>query len=353
MEFTSKRIWMPNNREDGFQICSRHSDFLASQPRYFRRRYFCRIKLPAAFRAAIFRQPSQVVATRFAKTIGRRRSRIGNRFEPAHTISMIAVSEPISANILMPSITTFSCPACGQQFDWLAEHAGRQLVCICGGKIRIPSEKAPADGNEILANGLKQESNPANVEEPPPGKLNLDADGREIAPPPRVLEYRRATSADQSAFAQQRRTQFRDRWLPIGVLVLGLLTTVGMSLIFPRQSRLVTLGQTSLRLAWDISFTLISGLAINWMTDGALGEGNPVILKLIALAAGRFTVWTLIGLPANNILVDAACFFLSIPVFLMLFNWMFEEGTFQDAVLALLFMTAMRWVSYFGMWKLL
>ena len=43
----------------------------------------------------------------------------------------------------------FICPACGKQYRWKPELAGRSAKCACGGKLVVPAE--PPGANNTLA----------------------------------------------------------------------------------------------------------------------------------------------------------------------------------------------------------
>jgi hypothetical protein len=76
------------------------------------------------------------------------------------------------------------------------------------------------------------------------------------------------------------------------------------------------------------------------------------LLKLTAAAMTRFTIWALFGMTIPHVGGDIAGFLLSLPVFIFLFSYFFElDG--REAFFAVALITLLRWVSYFGLWKVL
>jgi hypothetical protein len=81
---------------------------------------------------------------------------------------------------------------------------------------------------------------------------------------------------------------------------------------------------------------------------------KPVIaaVKLVSAATLRFTLWAIVGLHADAVVVDAAVFLLSFLPFALLLAYFFELD-FTDTCFSVLMITLLRWLSYFGLWRLL
>jgi hypothetical protein len=107
-----------------------------------------------------------------------------------------------------------------------------------------------------------------------------------------------------------------------------------------------------MRLAWDVSITLLGGVIVAWLLDAGLGVAHVAVLKLSAIAVARFTVWAIFGMPIRHVGGDMLGFAISFPLFVILFSYLFELD-FRETTFAVVLITFMRWLSYFGMWQIL
>jgi hypothetical protein len=242
---------------------------------------------------------------------------------------------------------TFACPACGQQFAWSPAHAGRKLGCGCGRVITVPIALEPAPQSY----DLKED---ADLPAPPPGELSPDAAGAEIKATP-VLAYDSKSAKDKQRLGEEFWEHFRDFWLPVGLIGLSLAIVAAVSVLVIRNTFVNApefIMSVSIRLGWDVCMTLVVGVFLAWLLDMALGELPTALLKLVSIAMIRFAIWSLFGLTSRYIVGDILGFLCSLPVLLFLFSYLFEMD-FRDTFFAASLLTLLRWVSYFGMWRLL
>lgn len=237
----------------------------------------------------------------------------------------------------------FSCPGCGQQFKWRPELAGRKLSCSCGQLLKVPDLDQPAI-----------ESYELSGEESPPARHAIDVVGNEVKPVP-VLSYSRIPPHRQTDPPLLASSRFRDFHLPIGTIVVSALvlllitaSVVRLGLWAPHR----ILADLSLRLGWDIVVTISAGAVLARIIDVHLGLLPVAILKLGAIAVARSTIWAMFGVTVGNVLGDFAGFLVSLPVFAWLLSYLFELDV-RDTMLGVTFITLVRWISYFGLWKLL
>jgi hypothetical protein len=159
--------------------------------------------------------------------------------------------------------TSFSCPACGQQFAWRHRYARRKFACACGHVMLIPAAAPLA---------AEDHESP----QPQPLRLVLDPITAELtapaAQPPAVLNYSPA-SAGVSARTDQHLSLnlMRDIWLPTAIIAAGLMllllvaiTCAGSAGTRAAQAMLINL---ALRLAWDMGITFIGGILLTGLLD--------------------------------------------------------------------------------------
>jgi hypothetical protein len=193
-----------------------------------------------------------------------------------------------------------------------------------------------------------------DADAPPPGKLALDPAGNELKPMP-VLAYDSKSAKDRQRLGEEFWQKFRDLWLPLGLvglavaLVMAVCALVIRTTVVPPADFLVSV---SIRFGWDICMTLVVGVFLAWLLDMALGDLPTTLLKLVSIAAIRFAIWSLFGLTTRYIAGDIIGFLCSLPVMLFLFSYLFELD-FRETFFAAALLTLLRWVSYFGMWRLL
>src|SRR5262249_25143876 len=150
---------------------------------------------------------------------------------------------------------------------------------------------------------------------PPPGKITLDARGQEIpaaiiapagaagagAPAPaRVVSYGRGAIARASHLPEWMGSDWRDLWIPLALIALSTLAIVVVCAVVwygTGGSPADRLFNLSIRIAWDISVTIIAGVFIAWLFDTSLGVVWIALLKLVAVAMARFAVWAVIAVP--------------------------------------------------------
>ena len=190
----------------------------------------------------------------------------------------------------MPETTQkFACSACGREFNWKPELAGKRAKCKCGQMIDIPAElphpEAEDDGlydlAELAADAEKQVSKlPPTIVEPPP-------------PPPKVKSKAAAkTQKPKAAPAIARNDQddsdvfidkTRDLYVPSAMLAVGTILhaayylfhyNLKMSAVAP-----MTVGLTIMAL---IESVLMIGIAL--VIAGPLGIG----FGDIRTACGKF-----------------------------------------------------------------
>jgi hypothetical protein len=249
---------------------------------------------------------------------------------------------------------TFSCTSCGQTFEWTPQLAGRKLGCACGSRLVVPemtitpvplSEDEPPPSELIALKG-----------DPPAGTLALDAAGREVHPvealPQRVLAYQNPKDDRLGYLRDPLRSRRRDKIVPIVALsacaiVLSALCVLGSS---PPGA---VLRQILLRLGWDIAVTFaVFFFLVVYFIDPLIEKPALAALKLVTAATVRFTLWAMLALHSQQVVVDGAGFLVSFFPFALLLAYFFELD-FTDTCFAILAITLVRWISYFGMWRLL
>ncbi|WP_428940109.1 hypothetical protein [Fontivita pretiosa] len=246
--------------------------------------------------------------------------------------------------------TTFSCPACGQRFIWRDRYANRRFACACGNVMFIP-------GSAQLA------ADDAELPEPQPVRLAIDPLTAELiappAPPPPVLDY--SSAPDAVAVRSDRHAvsnHVRDIWLPVWVIASGLLLLMLLVVVMASASATSTRSahamavNLALRLAWEIGVTFIGGMLITGLLDCSLGQIAAATLKLTAIAVARFAVASLFNIPIDHIGGALLGLMASMPIFAGLISYFFELDV-RDTTFAVVLLTLLRAVSYFGMWKLL
>lgn len=248
-----------------------------------------------------------------------------------------------------------SCPLCGQTFPWKQEYAGRKLACACGNTIELSAPPEP----EIY--DLRDAPPPAAVpvlplDDPPPGKLTLDTSGQEIpdAKPAKVLSYRRISSPEHLKLDDDACSRWRDLWVPIGMLTFSAVMLIGLVIIMSHGYQFSTsaiASHLSMRIVWDIAMMLLAGMVIQWTIDTGLGEFNIAILKLVALALFRFSLSAIVQ-PDGNIALAMLGFLLTFPMLVYLFGYLFEFD-FTESLFCAVITSAMRLISYFGLWRIL
>jgi hypothetical protein len=130
----------------------------------------------------------------------------------------------------MPEIAQkFSCSACGRQFAWKKELAGKKAKCKCGAMVEIPMEMTPPEPAEdalydladLAADAEKQVSKlpPTVIDAPPPptaAKKTKKSTAAPVIATPTDDEY------DSSIFLDKN----RDLYVPIVMLSIGTLLHV-------------------------------------------------------------------------------------------------------------------------------
>jgi hypothetical protein len=243
---------------------------------------------------------------------------------------------------------TFGCPQCGQQFIWTAEHAGRKLACGCGQVLTVPAH--PPDAPQEYGLADEPESPPAGA--PLPVEPVMPANPPQPAP---VLAYDARHARHKFALGEGFWDRLRDLWLPVGLIGLStIVITISCAWVLwnTAASKPQLLASVSIRLGWDVMITMIVGTFLAWLLDTGLGEVPTALLKLSAIAMARFAIWAIFGLTSRSVVGDMVGFLLSLPPLLFLISYLFELD-FRDTFFAVCLLTLVRWVSYFGMWKLL
>ncbi|HEY7089110.1 MAG TPA: hypothetical protein VH518_13530 [Tepidisphaeraceae bacterium] len=239
---------------------------------------------------------------------------------------------------------TFACPTCGQQFTWQPRLAGRKLACACGDIISVPETiDCPAAFYDLAAetapsapmrNAVATESNPH-----PAPVLSYD-----------VLDARR-----RMRFGLGTESPFRDLWLPIALIAICLAVLALLCIHVCHHSAsppLTILADFSLRFGWDLCVTAGVGIFLAWLLDTSLGVLPFALLKLAAAAITRFTIWALFGMTFRHVGGDLVGFLVSFPALLIMISFFFDLD-FREAFFGTALITLLRWVSYFGLWKLL
>jgi hypothetical protein len=250
---------------------------------------------------------------------------------------------------------TFSCTSCGQTFEWTPRLSGRKFGCACGFALIVPEmtftpaplEDAPDESGDLI---------PLDGE-PAAGTLALDADGREVHPveaaaAARVLPYQNPRHDRLSYLHDPLRSRRRDKIVPLAILgacALVLLTLCFLGTAPPD----VMLRRMLMRLGWDIAITFgVFFVLASYFIDPMLEKPMIAAIKLVAAATLRFTLWAIVGLHAQFIVADGAGFLLSFLPFALLLAYFFELD-FTDTCFTVVVITLVRWLSYFGMWRLL
>jgi hypothetical protein len=179
-----------------------------------------------------------------------------------------------SANIL------FDCPGCGKHFNWTPELTGKKIKCGCGAIMIGPAK--PGDVYDVAEEpAMAAPVVRASRSDPlPPGAIApLDA-GR------RVLGYRsKGARTDTVLEAEVVESRLWEFWLPLGLLITGLLLQLGVAIYDG-----VTTGEFGRSIAAAavsglINFVLMFGgvLFIGKTLDVAFGERSRAILKIAAI----------------------------------------------------------------------
>ena len=123
----------------------------------------------------------------------------------------------------------FPCPACGKQYTWRPNLAGKRAKCTCGSVVQIP-KAAPA------AAAYEENDRPTDlydVAEPPPEPIQPLAPAVPAMTPPgsKTIAYQSAPTEED-----RKRDRFRsdnvsdparDLYVPLALLVIGFFATIG------------------------------------------------------------------------------------------------------------------------------
>jgi hypothetical protein len=193
--------------------------------------------------------------------------------------------------------------------------------------------------------------------EAPAGTLALDGEGREVHPvetvaAARVLPYQNPRHDRLSYLHDPLRSRRRDKIIPMAILSVCALVLLTLC-FFGNVPPDVVLRVVLLRLGWDIAITFAAFIFLaSFFIDPMLEKPLIAAVKLVSAATLRFTLWAIVGLHADAVVVDAAGFLLSFLPFALLLAYFFELD-FTDTCFSVLMITLLRWLSYFGLWRLL
>lgn len=251
---------------------------------------------------------------------------------------------------------SFACPYCGHRFTWKPQYANRKLACACGQLLEVTEPPAVETETYDLADEPAPKAAMVESIDPEPGQLSLDSAGQEIPPakPSRILGYRRMGSAEAHTVPDEVQTRRRDFWTPLGMITVASLFILAAAILLERSTQAsvpAVAFNLTLRAGWELAMLLISAMAINFAIDTGLGSFPTAMLKLTAVGLLRFSISTVIS-PEGNILLAALGFFITFPMLIFWFMYLFEFD-FSESMFSSVLVSMMRLISYFGLWKLL
>ena len=218
----------------------------------------------------------------------------------------------------------FPCPACGKQYTWRPQLAGKRAKCACGSVVQIP-KTAPATAP------FEDDDRPTDlydVAEPPPEPVQPLAPAVPAMTPPgsKTIAYQSAPTE-----ADRKRDRFRDEnisnpardlYVPLALLVIGFFATIGWAvheinsgfaaILFASfiatfftavKTGILLLAAFSFAPQLGISFgrlgpAILKFAAIILLTDAALLWWDDVIAAPLAprhyISFGRISISTLI-----------------------------------------------------------
>ena len=194
---------------------------------------------------------------------------------------------------------TFSCQACGKQYPWKPEYAGRKVKCKCGAVMTAPAEP-DSDGADLdalagLASGGGGYDVAESQEEPPKAKRARPAPPPAVAaaavamPRPGVgpLAYQSAQAKNaegekkESALTQAT----RDVYLPLGLIALGvILSMIESRYVLGSFSTGSALVYVFISNAINVVMMFIALMVMVKLFDVGLGPVGPALLKVAAVA---------------------------------------------------------------------
>jgi hypothetical protein len=209
--------------------------------------------------------------------------------------------------------STFSCSACGKNYKWKQELAGRKVKCKCGQVVQIPTsdpaaKAAPQEDSSLAALeemaaakhveiprqdvAPQQEDDLYDIAEPEkPRKaaraaVAVASGGAAVAVPAApLLGYSRAPVAAETQDDNDPNA-IKELYFPIGVfaagLALSLLQATKLSIItFPFQTAMALVG---IRLVFDMILICGGCLAVMGWLEISFGSPGPALLKIAGIA---------------------------------------------------------------------
>jgi len=123
----------------------------------------------------------------------------------------------------------FPCPACGKQYSWRPQLAGKRAKCTCGSVVQIP-KTAPAAAEEFEND---RPTDLYDVAEPPPEPIQPLAPAVPAMAPPgsKTIAYQSAPTQEDRKRDRFREANIsdpaRDLYVPLALLVIGFFATIG------------------------------------------------------------------------------------------------------------------------------
>jgi len=143
------------------------------------------------------------------------------------------MSSPTSS----PAGFRFLCPGCGTSFGWKPQYAGRKIRCRCG-KVFVPPEPPAAATEPLEPQEYDVDDGPGPVPQPASAAARPAPVGgpSSVAAPSfaaaaALYPGRRARPAAQEAGRAREESAFRELYLPIAMLALGLGLRAAMLLV--------------------------------------------------------------------------------------------------------------------------
>lgn len=178
------------------------------------------------------------------------------------------------------------CPGCGRRFRLRAQAIGKKVKCNCGMVFIAESAAGDASGR-VSASDLELDA-PA----PPSPTATPPADGPPAARPfaPGTRTHASPVAASLSAGEDEaQESTFRENWLPLGLLIIGLIAGVALwAFWLPTVGAVATVAVVAI-LVQAILFApaMLASLALlaKWF-DVALGDLRTVMRKIAAISVG-------------------------------------------------------------------
>jgi hypothetical protein len=272
----------------------------------------------------------------------------------------------------------FACAACGKRFTWKPELAGRKGKCTCGAELRIPAAPpaakaaAPAPAADDLYDlapahdapapaARSKPAAPAPAPSASPGKSQskgaapqLAAAGaavRTTASGAPVVPYRGSTRRDEEESEIERKSQFIDLWLPISLIVIGVMFHFAQEMYFsddPIEGMTQAVSKVGILLVGKMILIALGCLIAIKILDIAFGSPGPAVLKLaaIALAPGALGGILTYVMGGGFVAVIAGAV-LSIIIYWALFKVLFDLDFGEIMALVTIIWLINQWVLFF------